>query len=248
MKRLKIALGPAIAAGLMAVVASPAMALPRWVHCVKDPTGSYHDSDCRVPASEGTGDWETKELVGTSEVTSSGELTLEDSEATGGPVDVVCKVRGTGWVANLSSGSGETIFHTMASIGCKFGSHGECEESAGATATPRNLPWAGRLEERVGEVRDEIVSGGRKEEGNGEPGWSVQCRVAKVFEIEDTCELQGDTTYERPDRVDGTIESEFDGVTLTETMPKCTLSKKNSGLVLGIISSKLRQLTGLWIF
>ena len=99
MKYLKIALGPVLVAGLMsAVVASPAMAVPRWVHCVKVEKGKWLDNNC---AKAGEGTWETKELVGTSEVTSSGELEMEDSKATGGAVDLECAGTSKGWVANF---------------------------------------------------------------------------------------------------------------------------------------------------
>ena len=72
MKYLKMAFGLVLVAGLMAVVASPAMAVPRWVHCV---VGKGWMAGLR----ENREGWETKELVGTSEVTSSGELELEDT-------------------------------------------------------------------------------------------------------------------------------------------------------------------------
>ena len=99
MKYLKMAFGLAVVAGLMAVVVSPAMAVPRWVHCVKSEKGKWSDGTC---SKSGTG-WETKELVGTSEVTSSGELELEDTKATGGAVSVKCSGENKGWVANLAS-------------------------------------------------------------------------------------------------------------------------------------------------
>jgi hypothetical protein len=108
----------------MAVVASPAMAVPRWVHCVKSERGTFANGLCN---SSGTG-WETKELVGTSEVTSTGELELEDSGATGGAVAVKCSGTDTGWVANLTTGPGEDGETTVTAVTCKIVKASQCKE------------------------------------------------------------------------------------------------------------------------
>ena len=139
-----MAFGLAVLAGLMAVVAAPAMATPRWVHCVHG-TGAYTSGTC---ATLGAGGWETKELVGTSEVTTSGELTLEDEDAPGGAVTIVCTGRDLGWVANLSAGAGEGGIFAITSIACKFESsatHGECEESKGVTVNAEIFRGAASL-------------------------------------------------------------------------------------------------------
>lgn len=101
MKHLKISLGLTLAIGLTVAIASPAMAVPRLVHCVKAEKGKWLNSNC---TEAGAGTWETKELAGTSEVTSSGELELED---TGTGVAIKCTGEGTGWVANLTTGASE---------------------------------------------------------------------------------------------------------------------------------------------
>ena len=162
MKYLKIALGLAFAAGLMAVVASPAMAVPRWVHCVKVTTGQWEDSNCSKKGS--TNVYETKAITATSEVTSSATLRLEDS-ATG--VALECTGSGRGWVVNLSTGAGEDgVIEARAT---------ECRTISGTCENPlkeaRNLPWGSRLVEgkraaegekeevRGEEVRDEVISG-----------------------------------------------------------------------------------------
>jgi len=113
MKYLKIAFGLVMVAGLMAAVASPAMAVPRWVHCVKVEHGKWLDNNC---TKEGAGEWETKELVGTSEVTSSGNLILEDTST---EAEIECTGNTLGWVANLTTGAGEDGTSAITNISCK---------------------------------------------------------------------------------------------------------------------------------
>jgi len=148
MKYLRIAFGLALVAGLMAVVASPAMAVPRWVHCVKVTTGQWEDSNCSKKGS--TNVYETKAITETSEVTSSGELRLEDS---GSGVALKCKGSNRGWVVNLATGAGEDGVIEIAATGCTVVT-GTCENPL---AEGRNLPWGTRL------VEGERVAEGEKE-------------------------------------------------------------------------------------
>ena len=214
------------------------MAVPRWVTCEKVASGGHFSSgSCTTAGTE----WATKELVGTSEVTSSGRLELEDQEAPGGAVNIKCTGSDTGWVANLASKSepGEDGVATISNIKCMFIKHGECEESAGVTAKPLNLPWGTKLKESGSEVRDEAPIGA---------GWDVECTVAKILKIQDKCEaVVHNTTNVLPNRANSTVESVFDEVTKSETMAKCSASSANSGLVRGPIISKLRSGNALWV-
>ncbi len=245
MKYLKIAFGLALVAGLMAVAASPAMATARWVTCVKG-SGIYTSNTC---ATVGAGGWETKELAGTSTVTSSGELELEDSKATGGATAIKCKGTGTGWVANLSTGNGEDGVTTIKATSCAFvsGKVGSCEESKGVTAVARNLPWGTRLVETNNEVRDEIISGGKTQEGSGEPGWAVECTVAGVLKISDRCEHSGNTVSTTANRSTGEVEEKFDTTTEKETMATCSVGGAGAGLVHGTLTNKLSSGAALWV-
>jgi hypothetical protein len=242
MKYLKIAFGLVVVAGLMAVVAAPAMATPRWVTCVKG-SGKYENSLC---VKEGSGGWETKELEGTSTITSSGEFELEDSSS---GVGLVCKGTDTGWIANLTSRSAaaDDGLTSITATSCTFIKAGSCEESKGVTAKARNLPWGGRLVEKGSEVRSETASGPRKEEGNGEPGWSIECTVGGVLKITDTCERQGNTVDEIARRAEGSVEASFDEITKSETMASCTVGGTNTGLVRGTVAIKLTNGNASWI-
>ena len=239
MKYLKMVFGLALVAGLMSVVASPAMAVPRWVHCVKVEKGKWLDNNC-TKAGEGT--WETKELVGTSEVTSSGTLELEDTKATGGAVDVSCPGTNTGWVANLANGTagedGVTSIHVVVAS-CTFIKKGACEVLENVEA--RNLPWGTRLVESGSEVRDELISGN----SSGLPGWLVKCKTI-IGSVTDTCTRSGSTQNVRSNRATGKTEFIFDAT--TEKSPaECTQGGAGAGLVRGIISQQLRSGNGLWI-
>ena len=238
MKHLKVAFGLVVVAGLMAVVAAPAMAVPRWVTCEKVSSGGHWSSgSCTTAGTE----WATKELEGTSEVTSSGELEMEDQEAPGGAVNILCTGLGTGWVSNSANKSepGEGGVATIKNMKCSFIKHGECEEAAGVTMKPLNLPWGGRLKETGSEVRGEGPIG---------VGWDVECTVDKILRIQDKCEtVIHNTANVLPNRTNSTVEGVADEVTKSETMGKCSASGKDSQLVRGTVVSKLKNGNALWV-
>lgn len=244
MKYLKIAFGLALVASLMAITASSAMATARWVTCEKG-SGKYESNLCM---KEGPGGWETKAFVGTSTVTASGTLELEDQKATGGAVNIKCTGSGTGWVANLSSGNGEDGVATITASSCTFNKNGSCEAGKPVTAKARNLPWGSRLVEVAAkeEVRDELVSGPKKEIGNGEPGWSVECTVGGILKITDTCEIQGATVNTVALRSTGALEEVFDAIS-EETKATCSVGGAKAGVVKGNITNKLSSGHALWI-
>jgi len=169
MKYLKIAFGLALVAGLMAVVASSAVAAPRWVHCVKVKTagtGQWNNANCSE--IDKTNEYETKAITETSEVTSSGKLKLADTNTVAGEVEVECEGSNRGWVVNLATGPGEDGIASISATACKTIT-GSCEKP---NASPRNLPWGSRLVEveeerekekvKTEEVRDELISGPKK--------------------------------------------------------------------------------------
>ena len=238
MKYLKMAFGLVVVAGLMAVVASPAVAVPRWVHCVKSEKGKFSDGTC---SKSGTG-WETKELVGTSEITTSGELELEDTKATGGAVSLQCSASGTGWVANLASATepGEDGNSTITNVKCTFVKEGLCRKAIGVE--PRNLPWGTRLVESGTEVRDEIISGNV----SGAPGWKIICENFLGGMTEDTCELSGNSVNIIANRATGKLEIKFDNITETKKA-KCTVGGANAGNTRGTILALLRSGNALWV-
>ena len=243
MKRLKIALGLAVVAGLMAVVAAPAMAVPRWVHCVKG-SGLYTSGTC---ATLGSGGWETKELVNTSEVTSSGKLELED---TGAGVRIECTGVNTGWVTNLENKNepGQDGIATITNIKCTFIKAGSCESSKGVTVRPQNLPWGTKLKEEGAQVRDDILSGSKTPTGEKFPGWEVECTVGGILKIEDVCEHNDTTVNVIANRTTGKTEFVFDAISNEKVnRATCTVGGKETGVVEGTILSQLRSGNALWI-
>jgi hypothetical protein len=240
MKYLKIAFGLVMVAGMMAVATSSAMAAPKWVTCLNVGVnkGKWTNSTCSKP---GTGEWETSEVAATIETTSSGTLKLEDSEATGGAVQIECTGGGTGTVGAGGSDSIKTITAEK----CKFIKNGACEASKEVTAFAVNLGWSTKLKEENGEVRDEITSlvSGKK------PGWSVKCHVAGIFEITDTCEANATTKIKSPAETTnaGTLEAVFD---TKSGNAKCSAGGAESGHVLGTVVSSTRvggALRALWV-
>ena len=238
MKYLKMVFGLAVVGGLMAVVASPAVAVPRWVHCVKSEKGKWSDGTC---SKSGTG-WETKELVGTSEITGSGELELEDTKASGGAVSSKCSANNTGWVANLASATepGEDGISTITNIKCVFVKEGLCRKII--NVEPRNLPWGTRLVEKGTEVRDEIISGS----ASGAPGWKMTCENFLGGTTEDTCELSGNSVNVIANRSTGKLEIKFDKIT-AEKKGTCTVGGASAGNITGTLLALLRSGNALWV-
>jgi len=234
MKYLRIAFGLVVVTGLMAVVASPALAAqPKWVACEEVTSGKWTNNNC---TTAGSGKFETKAVTETVEVTSSspGGLELEDSKATGGATAIKCEGSDLGTVGNEGSDSVTRITASNCSLVEK--KEGECEKSKPVTARALNLPWATKLEE-VGtkEVRDQVTSlvSGK------EPGWAVECTVLGVFKITDECTGNTSTGIHNV-RNEGKVEAEFDKVT-EEKPATCSVGGAKSGFVKGVDLSLLRR-------
>jgi hypothetical protein len=188
----------------------------------------------RCTKEKAGGGFEWVELTETEEVTSSGELELEDSKASGGAVAVKCSGANTGWVANSTGGTGGDGVTTIKNIKCKLVKAGLCEKLT--FVSPVNLPWGTTLEERENEVRDAVISG----IGAGAPGWQIRCKTF-LGEITDTCTRSGNTANVRANSSEGSIEEVFDKRTEEETMATCTVGGVNTGRISGTVITKARQ-------
>ena len=220
----KIMIGLAVAA-FFAVAATPALAVPKWQWCVK----SISESEC---LKIGEGNAESTEIVETEEVTSSGELEIEDEKATGGAVAVKCKGSGAGWVDD-PSGAGDDGVSAISNLSCTLVKAGQCKELV--SVKPRNLPWGSRLAGKEKAVRDELVSGPKKEIGSGEPGWTVVCKTI-IGEVTDTCE--GTVSAKTTDNeAKGVVEEEFEAKSGKTT---CTLGGAKAGNMRGSLTIKVK--------
>jgi hypothetical protein len=233
MKYIKIALGLTIVAGLMAVMAGPALAEQvRWVNCVKE-TGPWKNSECseKGPPNE----YKTKEITETISVASSSKgLELSDTKATGGISTIKCEGTDKGWIGANGSGGVSEITAT----GCTV-TAGACKKGSEAKAVAIDLPWNTSLEERAGgEVRGVVTAGGKG------PGYRVECKVAGIFEVEDEC-VGTTSTKETNNFSANTVESEFEA---KSEKGNCTNGGTGSGEVKGIDVIKLVASTGAWWF
>jgi len=164
-------------------------------------------------------------------------------------VSLECKGANRGWVVNLATGAGEDGVIEIVATACT--AKGSCENPL---AEGRNLPWGSRLvegkraaegeKEEVGaeEVRDELISGPKNQEGKGEPGWSVRCTVGGIIKITDRCEKSGTTQNVRNNRVTGATEYVF-----SKEKATCSVDGGVTGSVEGTVIDKLRALTALWV-
>jgi hypothetical protein len=225
MKHLRIVFGLAAVAGLMAVMAGPTLAAQTsWGQCKENKEhGEWGNSLCTEAKTKGN--WETKEVTETIEVTSSSSLELEDQKATGGAVAVKCGGTDLGTIG--AKGSDE--ISKIATSSCEFvgEKHGSCEEASGATAEAINLPWVTKLEENTeGEVRDVIESA----VSGKTPGWSVKCTVSGILKVTDEC--TGITNTGIRDTPAGTVEAEFEEIS-AEAPVTCSIGGKGAGFVHG---------------
>jgi hypothetical protein len=225
MKHFKIALGLVGVAGLLAVATSPALAVgPRWVTCSKvaENTGKWSNSLCTMT---GSGNWETQEIKGTIEVTSSNELEMEDPEASGGPVAIKCG----GTNRETIGPEGLDIITRMTLSKCVFVKTGQCEAGQGLTVESLNLPWMARIEERENMLSNKLeLRELLRTLASAPPGWKATCRVGGVLEITDEC--TGNTNAAvRSNRATGATEFVFDSVTEQEP-PSCTQGRGSGRL------------------
>lgn len=228
MRIAKMTMMGLLAAAFFAAVATPALATPKWQWCAK----AMAEGEC---LKIGEGNTESTEIIETDEVTSSGELELEDEKATGGAVAVKCKTSGAGWVDD-PSGAGDDGVSGMSTLSCTLVKAGQCKSLV--SVKPRNLPWGSRLAESEKKVRDELVSGPKKEIGNGEPGWTVVCNTI-LGEVTDTCE--GATSAKTTDNeVKGVVEAEFEAKSAKAT---CTLGGAKAGTMRGSLTVKVKPPT-----
>lgn len=250
MKHLRIAFGLALVAGLMAVSASSAWAgPPRWVACEKVPPGTGHWTDQHCEKA-GSGEWDTREITETREVTSDGTLELEDEKASAlGATRIKCSGTNLGTVG--AGGSDSVV--SITATNCEFVKAGGCSTGTKPTAEARNLGWTTQLEEvenketKKQEVRDRITSliAGKQ------PGWAVTCTSVLGKKETDVCESEGTAstkvtngTGEKQGAVIGTFEK--------AQRAHCSLGGAGVGIVEGEVLSRLRtgpsgELRLLWV-
>jgi hypothetical protein len=221
MRSIRIVVGLAAAACLLAVMAAPALATPKWYECKEQSGGKYTEKECATTGSPGT--FELVEVKTAVASISEGELELEDSESSIGAVRVKCTV-----VSEGTAGPEKKDTITSATLSsCKV-VKGTC---GSPTAVAVHLPWNTELTEPTeGEIRDNI-----KNSGSGLPGYTVTCTV--IIKVKDTCE--GETST----KITNNFSSSLVEATFEKKSPKatCSLSKKVSGSVEGTLKTKSKS-------
>ncbi len=215
MRRIKLVIGLAAAACLLAVVAAPALAAPKWYKCVAKTGGKFEDSACTKEVSSG-GTFEWEEITSATAATEEGELEFEDSKTAIGAVRLKCKVVSVGKVGPGSEDSIEKV----TTSGCKL-VKGTC---GSPTVEAVHLPWKTELTEIGGEPRDTLKSG-----GTGLPGYKSTCTV--IIKITDTCEAETNAGLSYS-LTNGLQEVKFDPKSPKAT---CTQSKAVTGTVEGTL-------------
>ncbi len=176
----------------------------RWIleECVEETNGEYYEYDLlwnrclRKADPPKTGYYGIKLVAHTSAVpaliASGAEFLFEDA---GAKTAVVCEISGGG--GTVSPGAEGTVKEITGT---------SCKEDVGECAKPSakslHLPWKTELRLSGSEVRDLTLSG-----GSGEPGWAIECEVAKIFKITDECTGMTDTGTTA---VESGIEATFD--------------------------------------
>jgi hypothetical protein len=225
MRGIKIALGLAVVACLLAVLAAPALATPSWYKCAETVGGKFIDNKCTTEGAGGEFEWVRIEK--TTEVTLEGELEFEDSKTSVGAVRIKCKVKGTGSVGP----DAEDQVKTLDPTGCTV-VKGTC---GSPTLAALHLPWVTELFEEAGGVIKDKVKGS----GVGPYGWVLTCTVIIVIKDECTGEAIADTANVL---AEGIVEVKFAN---KSGKLKCTQSKVESGSVEGVL--KVKTVSGVAI-
>ncbi len=154
-------------------------------------------------------------------VVGTGELLMEDMNATLKP-DILCtEVTGLGWI--YSNGEGEAV-------------EGQCGKfesmTSGVTCEkvePIDLPWLVQLVE----MSSGVYLGLGTSDGKGEPGWRLEC-VALGVKITDVCTNEHATTIITNDTSTEEVEAEAPETDENaDEAASCVLGGKEEGLLVG---------------
>jgi len=148
-----------------------------------------------------------------------GSLLLADLSATGGEVAIECTGTDKGTVGPGAMGSVSAITATECSF--QKGLNGSCTSSDSVTAKAVNLPWLTGLTTEGTHTRIPLSGTG------GNPGWAVECTVAGIIKVQDTCT----SASAAPLAINaaGGVDAVFE---LPESA-NCSLGNATSGMVIG---------------
>jgi hypothetical protein len=182
MKRMitiTMAIGLLAMAATMTFASASAMAAvtPEWVECeesLAEGTGQWSTNSCS--SSSGELNWETREVLETRKVTSSGtvEVSKKSEKET---LTVKCTETTSGWIAR--EGTGEVSSVSLSK--CSKVS-GTCEPETEIPVKAFSLPWKMQLSEvETKKIRNKLTSAG------GGPGYEIECK-GKIAECHGTLE------------------------------------------------------------
>ncbi len=152
---------------------------------------------------------------------SIGKLVLEDLAATGGATAIECEGTDSGTVG---PGDKDEI-KTVKATACNFvsGKNGSCTSGDAVTAKAVGLPWPTLLLTVSGLEVDDVTSS-----GSAGVGWDVECTVAGIIKVQDTC-----TTKETKTMMSNTTKGVAAEFIKTEKAG-CSLGNSTSGMVEGV--------------
>jgi hypothetical protein len=239
MKNLEIFFALVVAACLMAVASAPAFAVEtiNWKICKENAgKGQWQNSLC-TEAKAG-GNWETKEVTETINLTSNAEtLELIDTKATGGESRIFCKETDKGWAGREGAGGISAVTFS----GCERKT-GECEAGT-VKATPLTLAWFLSVLRRGSGAGPRIWITFFSTKGNG-PGVKVECEVDKILKVTDECSGAMNALGEE---VGGTVVSIFEKrPELESPKQECSIGGAESGEIHGRDVSKQENGHGLF--
>jgi len=201
--------------------AATASAAPVWEQCTTEKTTvtKYTENKCLTASS--TGAWGWKELETTEAVIGHATLLLKDTKVTLGPASVRCGGTEEGLI-----GPGKLDKVTKVTVvKCERVEDGPCEELK--EVKPVDLPWQTTLWETAKTVYDKV-----EPDGNGQPGWSVECKTPLGTKT-DTCTSEtgkeASTTMTNK-QLSGTVLASFQS---TAPKGKCSEGGKEAGEVTG---------------
>jgi hypothetical protein len=165
---------------LSTIASVTASAAIHWEQCSEGGAATkYSEHQCLK--AEGAGKWQWNEVTTTEKFVSNSTLTIKDIKV---PIEGTVEVKCSGTDGGTVGPKNIDVTTKITVIGCTAGKG--CEEFKKAEA--RNLPWQTELFETESTVRDKITA-----DGNGAPGWEVECKVLGITKG-DECISENETT------------------------------------------------------
>jgi hypothetical protein len=188
-----------IAGCVASATATASASPPVWSACLSLTEGRFENGVCTKENVSGS--FEILDLSEATEISGSGSLTLEDSKAASGELQVKCSSAITGTVGSENEGKITGVELTSCTV-----VKGTCESPK---ASAIHLPWKTEATKTESHESEVIFRNNIKNSGSGAPGYIISC--GSGTKTEDVCEFEaGTSTSLENQTTEGSVAAEFE--------------------------------------